>query len=64
MTKSDEEHMLPASIMDVVDDFYGLPDDFFAKVLGQLTEVGPRLTLLFFAARQRVQQYRAALKDA
>ena len=63
MTKSDEEHMLPASIMDVVDDFYGLPDDLFAKTVGQLTEVDPRLTLLFFATRQRVQQYRAALKD-
>ena len=63
MTKSDEKHMLPASIMDDVDAFYGLPDDLFAKTVGQLTEVDPRLTLLFFATRQRVQQYRAALKD-
>ena len=63
MTRDNQSRMLPSAIMDDVDAFYGLPDDLFAKMVGQLTQKDPRLALLFFATRQRVQQDRAALKD-
>lgn len=48
---------LSKSVTDGVNAFYGLPDDRFAKQVHEFTRNDPRLSLLFFATRQRYQQH-------